>query len=365
MKNKIICLLITIILVFGLALTVFADSINFSDDDIKNFTTGSIKELFNDIEGHSAGNVDCIWFVGPFSGRDIAAKGIFVSSNNCVLVRDVVDSRYVFRLFGYDSVNSKLIQYSMGCDFSVYKDSVTFYTGDFYDTWTLPVGSEYTLHYEHFPYCSSEENALAYFRTMDSSYLENFDRFIDVPAPRNVSVYKASEEHNIYLYWEQKHNDLTDYNLRTCIDVHYYYKDSNGNIVSLAGDDIDITDTYWDVETVERNQQAISYEPLLLYDTGYMEIDIYNDHTADGGHIVQSDVVTLSYFPKTDEFKKQVFDIKDNSYDDSVLTGIVNDYGSKNDSFIGGNPIVSDVVKPIDGDYGFLGVIVDFLFAWR
>lgn len=216
--------------------------------------------------------------------------------------------------------------------------------------------NEYSLISYNGKYAYNEEYALKYFQTMDASFLENAEDFITVPYPLNVSMYEASDEQNLYLYWEQTKNELINNpTLNTNISIGYYYTDNGGNIINLGIDDLDVESLTHTIKTEQRNQFPISYAPLVLYDTGYIEIDIWNEITILENDLVFSDVITLKYYLSSGEFTKQVFDKDGNAYDDNVITSSISDYGSKNDSFTGGNPIISNITGGDSSDFSIIG----------
>lgn len=205
------------------------------------------------------------------------------------------------------------------------------------------------------PICSSLDNATAWLQHEDAGYLVNGELFIEVPVPEDVAMYEASEEQNIYLYWENSEGfpegvtSITDNSMQTWIEYGYYYKNVNDEWKFITGDVVEDILPY-----NRRTQYNISTAPLDGYETGAIIGRIQNKWTLGGiGEALPSPYVEFFYIPYLNEYYVYYYDdegnyIKMNSYP-------LNDYGSKNDAFTGGVVPNSDLMvsSPADSDVDY------------
>lgn len=209
------------------------------------------------------------------------------------------------------------------------------------------------------PIANSAENALLYLQTGDPTYLTNADDVVDVPMVNNFSIYEASEENNMYLYYENSSgfpdlstNILDDGSKNTIIGYKYFYYDASGDAVDISDYEVVTLDYY------RRNQYAISLEPISSYDTGMIAFYIYN-YWSPGG---KSDEIAGNYDPNKDSYGYWVLDPEGNKVgvsleNDAVIEKDALDFVTKNDSYTGAD--VSDEVDNnfLSGDFSFLGFI--------
>ncbi len=281
----------------------------------------------------------------------------------CVLV-DVGDARY-YKLRAYKLVDDVLVEFEYS-KLGTHYNSIGGYARIFPpDTSTEYYFTDEGLEYYGYdqectqPIASSEENALLYLQTGDISYLYNFEDLVDVSMVNNFSIYKASEENNAYLYYENSTgftdlsiNVIDDGSMNTIIEYKYIYYDAAGDVVDITDFEVVTLDYY------RRNQYAISLEPINNFDTGCITGYIYNYWQVGG----ESNSINFTYDPNKDNYGYFVLDPDGNKVgvsleNDAVIQKDALDFITKNDSYTGAD--VSDGVDTsfLSGDFSFLGFI--------
>ncbi len=196
------------------------------------------------------------------------------------------------------------------------------------------------------------DSAAAYLTTRDLIYLENAENYVDVPAPHDIALYEASNENNIYLYWENTEgisyevDSITDNSKQTWIEYGYYYENISGE-EKLITDDL-----MFDILPYSRRDQyCIDLAPLEGFENGMVIGTIYNKWSLGGiGSLIESPRVEFFYIPYLDEYHIYYYDEDGNEL--KLNTYPVNDYGDYNSSFTGGIKPESDLLAPAEGANG-------------
>ena len=344
-------MLATFILAFNIVAFASSGSNDLDSSDIDSFDT-CWSEYISKAD-YNVENYNYLYRRGAFSGRE-NAMDIYLVSKNDVLIYNGTTYDGLGRIYkiGYYDESTQTIKYG----YSPYEAFIEPGYTSVYTHSNTELVYAYSTDFDYgtnVPMCASEEYALLYFTTMDYQYLENAEQFVDVPAPEDVGLYEASEENNLYLYWENSlgfssdYEEVADYTKRTYIEWGYFYYNSSGELVQFS-------DTYSiDWLYCRRGQQAISLEALEQYETGVVVGHLYNYFSV-GGYSAN---VMFSYQKENGVSQITYYD-----EDGNILVAReynTSDYGVKNEAFTGGLTPISTIAEASDGEYGFLSYIVN------
>lgn len=201
------------------------------------------------------------------------------------------------------------------------------------------------------PIAKDEESALLYLQTGDYSYLYNCEDIakenVKVPQPKNVSLYRASLENKIYIYWENDTSLFEKYVMDSIVGIRYKYLDADGNDVYLTDFELN------QVDFLERNQYGVDYGEIVNYDTGCVVITLQN-RLYIGTSEILSDLVVSSYAPILDQYNIYVWDNESGDVSNES-TFIGSDYGEYQAGYTGGNLPKLELDSAKNSDYSFIG----------
>lgn len=318
------------------------------------YVGGSYAYYYYHADSSYSGRSNCAWFGVMPSNYVLVKRSTTSSSGNYYTNLYYLDENG--NVTWADPSNNVVYQYlpDSGGTFSYNTNFDLYVTSDN----KVCCNGQYDLAIEsNIPIASTLDNAAMFLKTGDAAYLDNGVLFEDVERPINVALYKASEEGNYYLYWENDGvTEEAKKKYTTFIRYELKYQDAGGNSKYIK-------DPYSLEYPFEgRFQVALDYSDLLLYDSSYVRMYLYNGRnlgTDEDPNWAYSDEVCIEIpLNHSDSYYITLYDkegtpIKTNEY-------VLNDYGTKNESFTGGTPvdIPSNIPSAGSGDYGFFNYLM-------